>query len=71
MLLAALVLAAAAPAPPERYDYIVKDFVAGALERSEAGGKVEISFSYRDNGRGPTMKESYALDKDGTTSAFR
>jgi hypothetical protein len=50
------------------YDFLTKDFVAGGLDRTDANGEVVVEFSYRDNGRGPTFHERYAVGKDNLTS---
>lgn len=57
-----------ATAPARHYDYLVKDFVAGGLDRSEENGEIVVKFQYRDNGRGPTYEERYVLGKDNRTT---
>jgi hypothetical protein len=35
------------------------------------GGRVRVSYSYRDNGRGPDIEEDIALAGDGTIASYR
>jgi cytosine/adenosine deaminase-related metal-dependent hydrolase len=67
---AGLLLLAAVPALAEsttRYTVICQDKPAGAQTvRVGDGGSVTVDYTYRDNGRGPDLKETFTLAKDGT-----
>jgi hypothetical protein len=74
-LLPCVALAVALPAFADTtYDYDVH-FVGvktGAL-KTVAGrdGRLQVSYSYRDNGRGPDMEEDIVLAPDGTIRSYR
>ncbi len=72
-LLCALAFAAAAHADTtHEYSVLYPGKVAGALTTVEGGdGRVRVSYSYRDNGRGPDLEEEIALAGDGTVRRYR
>ena len=66
-------LFALCPAPAAATDYVVlvQDQPAGHLKTSAgAGGLVEVDFSWRDNGRGPDVKESFTVDARGLPRTY-
>jgi imidazolonepropionase-like amidohydrolase len=48
----------------------VHDFVAGGMTRTARGNAVDVVFSYRDNGRGPDVKERWTFAKDGSVASY-
>lgn len=63
--------AGAAPSPvTQKYDFVVLDFVAGGMTRTVRGGRVDIDFSYRNNGRGPDIKERWTFAGDGSLTGY-
>jgi hypothetical protein len=51
----------------QKYTVSILQEVAGALvSSSDAQGKVSVDFSYRNNGRGPDLKEEFSVDALGT-----
>lgn len=57
-----------------RYTVIMDagDTVAGRQVVTRADdGQVTVDFDFKDNGRGPTLKESYRLAPDGTYASYR
>ena len=74
-LFACVALAVAAPALADStldYDVLYAGTKSGAL-RTVVGedGRMHVSFSYRDNGRGPDSEEDIALLPDGTLKSYR
>lgn len=64
--LAAFILAATpAAAETERYSVIFGGKTVGHLIADTAPGTVTIDFDYKNNGRGPTMRELIRLDEKG------
>jgi hypothetical protein len=54
-----------------RYTILCQDKVAGAQTTQVADdGTVTVDYSYRNNGRGPDLKEELALAKDGTLQRY-
>jgi hypothetical protein len=50
----------------QKYTVSILQEVAGALVTStDAQGKVSVDFSYRNNGRGPDLKEEFSVDAFG------
>jgi Amidohydrolase family len=50
----------------QKYTVLIQKEVAGALVTStDAQGKVSVDFSYRNNGRGPDLKEEFSVDTFG------
>ena len=45
--------------------------VCGQLKRVQAGGRMDVEYSYRDNGRGPDHKEVLELAADGSWVGYR
>ena len=70
ILLAMLIMLLVAPARAEttvRYTVLFQGKPSGAqVTRVADDGSVTVDFSYRNNGRGPDLKEEFALAKDGT-----
>ncbi|MCF8207092.1 MAG: amidohydrolase family protein [Methylotenera sp.] len=67
--LIALLLASAAQA--QTYTVLCVKTACGHLKATEAAGRLEIDYRYRDNGRGPDQKETLTLAPDGTWLAYR
>ena len=56
---------------PRQYTVTIQGEVAGALSTHIDGqGKVNVEFSYRNNGRGPDLKEEFSVDGLGTPVAY-
>ena len=54
------------------YNVLVQAQVAGHLRvRTLADGRVETDYSYRDNGRGPDLKESFRVAANGAPRDYR
>ncbi len=66
--LASALAAFAAPALAESNDYrvIMQEHDIGHLTITSDGPKVSVDFDYKQNGRGPTIKEELKLDADGS-----
>lgn len=69
---AALAAAIAAPASAEmqHYTVIFGGKNVGHLNADVQGGQVGIDYDFKNNGRGPTMKESIRLDANGLPTAW-
>ena len=67
--LIALLLASAAQA--QTYTVLCAKVSCGQLKATEAAGRLEVDFSYRNNGRGPDQKETLELAPDGAWLAYR
>jgi hypothetical protein len=52
----------AARAATEEFSVVIQGVVAGAMRVSSDGERVAVSYSYRDNGRGPDLDEAYRVD---------
>ncbi len=63
----ALAALAAAPALADRLEYrvLVQSRDIGHYTVDREGGRAVIDFDYKENGRGPTIKEDVRLDKQG------
>jgi len=72
-LLLALAIAGTAHADTTlQYSVLYMDKVAGAQTTVIGGdGRVHVSYSYRDNGRGPDLQEEITLAADGTIRSYR
>ncbi|HEU4967511.1 amidohydrolase family protein [Sphingomonas sp.] len=70
--LAALAAALAAPASAEvqRYSVIFGGKNVGHLNADVQGAQTAIDYDFKNNGRGPTMKESIRLDANGLPTAW-
>ncbi len=73
VLACALAFAAAAQAE-ETFEYDV--LYAGKLSGTQTtvvgdGGNLEVTYSYRDNGRGPDIEEAIRLAPDGSFASYR
>ncbi|MEO6280081.1 amidohydrolase family protein [Roseateles sp.] len=71
-LVLALLWAGALSAQAADYAVLAQNQLAGHL-RVETGpdGRVETDYSYRDNGRGPDLKESFRLAANGAPRDYR
>ena len=49
----------------ETYSVIFGGTVVGHLKTNTVGDTIEVDYDYKNNGRGPTMKETIVLNKDG------
>ena len=68
LLTACMVAAvAAAPALADRLEYrvLTQSRDIGHLTFDREGGRISADYDYKQNGRGPTIKEVLLLDKDG------
>jgi cytosine/adenosine deaminase-related metal-dependent hydrolase len=71
VLLAACAAGAAQAAQEYRYTMLFSGHVGGEhITRIADDGSITTDFSYRDNGRGPDLKEKLALAPDGTLQRF-
>jgi imidazolonepropionase-like amidohydrolase len=61
---------AAPTSTAQKYDFVVQDFVAGSMTRKARGNAVDVVYSYRDNGRGPDVKERWTLASDGSVASY-
>ena len=67
--LLALVLAGAAHA--QTYTVLCMKTPCGELKQRESAGRLEVDYAYRNNGRGPTLKEVLEFAPDGAWTAYR
>ena len=68
---AALASMAALADTTTRYTVLIQDRPSGSQVTTVHGdGRIEVDFSYRDNGRGPDTKEQLRLAPDGTLGSF-
>ncbi|MBI3348690.1 MAG: amidohydrolase family protein [Burkholderiales bacterium] len=70
-LLAALLMAGAAQAQTQTYTVLCVKTPCGLLKVNETAGRVEVDFSYRNNGRGPDQKETLEFAPDGAWLGYR
>ena len=71
VLLSACAAAAAQAATEYRYTMLFFGHVGGEhVTRIADDGSITTDFSYRDNGRGPDLKEKLVLAPDGTLQRF-
>lgn len=72
-LLAALLMAAAVQtqAQAQTYTVLCSKVACGRLLVAESAGRVEVDYSYRNNGRGPDQKEVMAFAPDGAWMSYR
>lgn len=68
--LSASLVPAAAQAETERFSVIFGSKVVGHLTADTNDDKTAIDFDYKNNGRGPTMKEALTLGKDGLPTSW-
>ncbi len=68
LLAAVAVAACAAPlaAKPVEYRVLTQSRDIGHYKVDREGTAVSVDYDYKQNGRGPTIKETIRLDKDGT-----
>ena len=56
----------------ERLTVLTQGQMAGAMVKTtDAQGHVSVDFSYRDNGRGPDIKEEFQVDAQGAFVSYR
>ena len=65
LLLAASLVAAPAEAEVRQYRVLLEGRDVGHLKADVTAERVAIDYDYKDNGRGPTIAEVIALDRDG------
>lgn len=54
------------------YTVLIENRVSGSqVTTVHAGGAVDVAMSYKDNGRGPDIKEHYQFAPDGSLASFR
>src|SRR5262249_12119318 len=74
ILAAMLILLATMPARAEstvRYTVLCQGKPSGAqVTRTNDDGTIAVEFRYRNNGRGPDLKEEFALARDGTLARY-
>ncbi|MFG6465984.1 amidohydrolase family protein [Roseateles sp. BYS87W] len=73
LLLAASAQAQVQPHAPaaQTYTVVCAKVACGHLKVQESAGRLEVDYSYRNNGRGPDQKETMAFAPDGTWLAYR
>ena len=55
----------------KRYNILILGKSSGSqTTRKSEGGSYDVEFSYRDNGRGPDIKEEFSLAADGTLTHY-
>jgi hypothetical protein len=70
-LVGLIVLAAALAANATDYVVLIQDQPAGHLKvQTGTDGRTETDLSYRDNGRGPDVRESFRVDARGVPVAY-
>ncbi|MBV8035099.1 amidohydrolase family protein [Roseateles sp.] len=67
--LIALLLAGAAQA--QTYTVMCAKVACGQLRVAESAGRLEVDYSYRNNGRGPDQREVLEFAPDGAWTAYR
>ena len=67
----AAVLLAAGAAQAQTYTVLCMKTACGRLVLTESPGKLEVDYSYRNNGRGPDQKETLEFAPDGTWLRYR
>ena len=73
MVAAVSLMGAADAAPPgatSTYEFLVQDFVAGSMTRTARGNTVDVVYSYRENGRGPDIKERWTFGSNGSVASY-
>ena len=55
----------------ERYTVLISGANVGHLDASIDGREVSIDFDYKNNGRGPTLKERIALSEAGLPTSWQ
>ena len=60
----------ATPTPPTVYNVYVQGTQVGAMEVTETDAGYSVFYEYRNNGRGPTINETIALDDSGIPTAW-
>jgi len=56
---------------PEAYTVIAGGNLIGHLKVERAGERIAIDYDFKNNGRGPTMREDLVLDAEGMPSEWR
>jgi imidazolonepropionase-like amidohydrolase len=72
--LATFLFVGAADAAPQgstsSYDFLVQDFVAGSMTRTARGNTVDVVYTYRENGRGPDIRERWTFGGNGSVASY-
>lgn len=68
--LSASLIPAAALAKQERFSVIYGQKTVGHLVADTEGAKTSIDFDYKNNGRGPTMREQLQVDANGLPASW-
>jgi len=67
-----LASAGAGAQTPQRFTISLQGQVAGAMvTMADEQGRFRVDYSYRDNGRGPDLKEEFSVDVQGTPVSYR
>jgi hypothetical protein len=69
--LLAAVLFAAGAAQAQTYTVLCMKTACGRLLLTESPGRLEVDYSYRNNGRGPDQKEVLEFASDGAWLRYR
>lgn len=60
------------PSPPtQRYEVVCVHAACGELVATQQGSQWQVSYQFKDNGRGPELKEWIQLDAAGTWPRYR
>ncbi len=70
LLATSAVIPAAAQAASERFTVLVSGTKVGHLHADTSGNRTTIDYDYKNNGRGPTVKEVISLDGNGLPTAW-
>src|SRR5512145_2342215 len=55
----------------QEYTVVIQKDIAGYLRVETAGGgEIRTDLSYRDNGRGPDIREAFAVDASGVPTRY-
>src|SRR5579863_1772924 len=55
-----------------RYTVLIQDRPSGAqVTTVKSGGRVDVDFGFKNNGRGPTLREQYRFAADGTLTQLQ
>lgn len=67
----ALALCAAGALQAQTYTVVCVKTACGQLQARESEGRLEVSYSYRNNGRGPSQQETLSFAPDGAWMGYR
>ena len=71
LLMMAAVVQAQTQTQTQTYTVVCAKTICGRLLASESPGRLEVDYSYRDNGRGPDQKEVLEFAPDGAWLSYR